>query len=312
MKNARMEQSIRVFLLPLTSGREPRYDGTMSWLLLTLLSAITNSISRVLQKVVLGHDQSDPTAFSFAFQMSVALLFLLYTLVTQSFELPNLTGLLPNLVVMALFYSLGNLLIFKAFKYTEAAEVAIIITSSTVWSVLAALVLLGEQLSVLNWLGIGLIMGGVVAVNYTRTNWKLSKGHVLALAGAVLFGLAFTNDAYIVGQYQSVASYMVLAFALPGIVSLGYSPKSVKQLGHFAQPSIITKLLLCSFFYALSAITIFTAYKLGGPASIISPIQQTSIIFTVVLSYFFLNERDKIVNKVAGTLLAFAGVLLLV
>ena len=49
----------------------------MNWFILALASAISGSVARILQKVLLKHEQSDVFAFSFVFQMSVAFLFLL-------------------------------------------------------------------------------------------------------------------------------------------------------------------------------------------------------------------------------------------
>lgn len=213
---------------------------------------------------------------------------------------------------MTVLYCLGNVLTFKAFKITEASEVSIIFASSTAWAVVSAVVFLGERLSLQNVIGIGLIVTGLVAINLTKSKWRFQRGHVYALLAAACFGLAFTNDAYIIGQYQSIASYMVLAFLLPGLSILLFFPKSGHHLRHFASVGTIFKVVSCGLFYAISALTIFTAYKVGGQASIISPIQQMGMIFTVILSYILLKERDKLPQKIIGTILSFLGVLLLV
>jgi len=284
----------------------------MNWLLLTIASAVTGAIARILQKVLLKNKDSDLFAFSFIFQMVVAAIFLIYAVLTRSVELPNLTGLGFNIFIMALFYGLGNVFTFKAFKVAEASEVAVIFASSSVWSVLAALVMLSEKLTTKSVFGIMLVVLGIASINLSRHAWRVNKGHLYALLGAILFGIAFTNDAYIIGRYTSIPSYMVLAFTLPAFISLLASPQSIKNIPQYTSGSILMKLSLCTFFYAISSITIFAAYKAGGPASIISPIQQTSIIFTVVLGYLFLNERDNVLKKIIGTVLTFLGVLLLI
>lgn len=284
----------------------------MNWIILVVVSALTGSLTRILQKVLLKDKDSDPYAFGFVFQICVAFLFLIYTLVTSSFRIPDLSGLWVNLGIMTLFYSLGNLFTFKAFKIAQASEVSVIFASSTVWSVLAAVLMLGEKLTLNKIIGIALVVFGIVAINYTKTNWKINRGHLFALFGALLFGIAFTNDAFIINRFDSVASYMIIAFAAPAINILFYSPKSVKKIKYYFDNKILLKLLICSIFYALSAITIFEAYKRGGEASIISPISQSSIIFTVVIGYFFLKEKDNLLNKSLGTILAFVGVLFLI
>lgn len=284
----------------------------MNWILLVLISALAGALTRILQKVLLKEKDSDPFAFGFVFQMSVALLFLIYTLVTGTLELPNIWDLWPNLVAMSLLYSLGNLLTFIAFKTADASEVSIIFASGTLWSVLAAMFMLGEKLNPTKSIGVFLVILGIASVNFTRTKWKVNKGHLFALLGAVFFGIAFTNDAFIINRFHSISSYMIIAFAAPAINILFFRPMSIKKIPYFISPKVIPKLLLTSIFYALSTITVFQAYKQGGLASVISPIQQTSIIFTVIISYFFLKEKDRLVNKIIGTILVFTGVLALI
>ena len=284
----------------------------MSWIVLAIISAITNSLTRILQKLLLKDDQSDPLAFSFVFQTLVAGIFLIYTVITNTLEFPNLPSMWINLVILALFYSLGNLLTFKAFKLAEASEVAIIFASSSLWSVISAVLVLGEKLSSRNLVGIALIVTSIIVVNYVKSSWKFNKGHLFALLGAVLFGSAFTNDALIINKFQSIPSYMILAFALPGFTTLAYSSKTFSKLKYFINLHTLGKLIICSSFYSLSALTIYSAYRLGGQISIISPIQQTSIILTVLFGYLFLKEQKNLLNKIIGAALAFAGVLLLI
>ncbi|MBU0535236.1 MAG: DMT family transporter [Patescibacteria group bacterium] len=284
----------------------------MFWLLLTFASAFSYSLTRILQKILLKDKDSDPFAFGFVFQIAVSIIFLVYTIITKQLEFPNLSGLAINILILCLFYSIGNILTFKAFKLAEVSEVSVLFASSTVWSVIAAVIMLGEKLTPKNILGIIIVVLGLIAINIKKSCWKINKGHLYALLGAMLFGVAFTNDAYIVGRYNSVSAYMMLAFALPAFTSILLKPQSVKNIPQFVSKNAIPRLFFCAIFYFLSALTIFSAYKLGGPASVISPIQQTSIIFTVIMGYLFLKERDRMPNKIIGTILAFVGVLLLI
>lgn len=284
----------------------------MSWITLALLSALFGSIARVLQKVLLSNKQGDAYALGFVFQTIVALIFLIYTIATNSLEFPNITDLWVNLIVMTIFYSLGNIFTFKAFKLADASEVAVIFSSSSIWAIISASVLLGERLKASNYVGILLIVCGIVVINITRSKWKLSLGHLYAAVGAFLFGVAFINDAYIIGRYNSIASYMIVAFTLPGIFTLFVKPSSIKSIPYYFDRATITKLIICCIIYSLSSITIFGAYKAGGLASIISPLQQLSIITTTILSYIFLKERNRIPNKIIGSVLAFIGAVLLI
>jgi bacterial/archaeal transporter family protein len=284
----------------------------MTWLVLVIISAISSSVSRVLQKVLLKEKDSEPFAFAFVFQLLLALIFFLYTFFTKTLIIPNLSGLFFNLALMAIFYSLGNIFISNAFKLAEASEASIIFASSTLWTVVSAVIFLGDKLSIKNIVGIILVIMSIVIVNYSKSKWKINKGHLYAFLAALMFGIAFTNDAFIINRFTSVSSYMLLCFVLSSIAILLFRPKLIYGTPHFIKKNIVGKLLICGFFYSAMLLTIFEAYKRGGQVSIISPIQQSALILTVISSYFLLKEKDRLANKIIGTILTFMGVLLLV
>lgn len=284
----------------------------MSWLLLVIISAFATSLSRVLQRILLKHNDSDSFAFSFIFAVLVSIAILGYTFITKTFEFPNLVEVWFNLIIMVIFYAAGSVFIYKAYKESPASEVSIIFASSSAWSVLSALMFLGEKLSTTNIFGIVAIILGVIIVNYQKTAWKLERGHLYSLLAALMYGLAFTNDALIINHFHSVPPYVFLAFILPAIAILLYRPSLVAKLPHYFSKEMIGKLFFTATIYAASAISLYTAYKMGGKASIISPIQQTNVVITVILSYFLLNEKDKLSQKIIGAALVFGGALLLI
>jgi bacterial/archaeal transporter family protein len=283
----------------------------MNWVLLALVSAVTASLSRILQKICLKDEKSDVYAFSFVFQVIVAVFFLGYSLLSGNLELPVIKGLEINWLMMVVLYSLANVFIFKAFQLAEASEVSIVLASNIIWSALAAGFLLNERLSSLNVMGMIAILLGIGIINYTKKTFRISKGHWYALGAAIFFGVAFVNDAFILKSYSNIPVYLIFAFALPGVFCLIYRPQAVKNIRSFFEMPLLKLVLLCCFFYTLSSLSIFSAFKAGGMASIILPIQQTSLILTVVLSYLFLGEKEKLTQKILGTILVFGGVLML-
>ena len=128
------------------------------------------------------------------------------------------------------------------------------------------------------------------------------------MLSGILFGVAFTNDAFLVSKFENVSSYMFIAFLLPALAILLFQPRAVRQLKHLLHKNVIAKLLLTCLFYGISAVTVFQAYKNGGEASVISPISQTSVLMTLAISYFLLKERDRLPNKIIGALLVLTGV----
>lgn len=284
----------------------------MNWFILTIISATTSSLTKILQKLFLDKKGANPMTFSFVFQLIIAFIFLLYCLITKTLYIPKLSHIVTNLILMAMFYGLGNICIFYAFKLTEASESAIIFSSSSLWAVLSAVIFLKESLDMIKIMGIILVLSGLIAVNYAKTSWKVNRGHFFAIIAALCFGLGFTNDMFVIREFKSVASYSILAFAFPGLLTIFFSPKLIFDIPYFFKPNKLIGILLPAIIYSISAFTIYNAYKLGGQASIISSISATSTIMTVIISYFFLKERDRIPNKILGTILTFIGVLLLI
>lgn len=284
----------------------------MNWVILTILGVLSASVGRVLQKNLMTDEKSNPVAFGFLFQMLVALFCFMFVFFFGVWEFPNLSGLVWNLVIMCIFYALANILLYKAFQHAPASDISVILTSSTMWSVITAVIILGERLTLKNIFGIVLIISGVIIIQDIKKGFHLNKYHLYALFSAILYGMAFINDVFIVNQYKSIPSYLVLAFALPAITILIFQPSAFFKAGVFLKSDKLFKILISSFFYSLSAIFVYTAYKMGGQASIISSIQQSNAAFVILLAYLFLNEREKMDRKIMGCILTICGVLLLI
>ena len=136
------------------------------------------------------------------------------------------------------------------------------------------------------------------------------RGHWLVLGAAVLFGAAFTNDVYLLKNFNA-ASYTFFAYLLPAFGLLLLRPQSVKKLSLFMDGKRLVKMITASSLYGVFSVTVFLAYQAGGKASQISPMTQLSVVLTTVLAYLFLKEKNNLANKVLGSLLVFSGIWLL-
>ena len=279
----------------------------MNWQILVAVSVITYSVSVLLQRILLKDEKIDSVAFSIVFQLLTGVLILGYALM-RGFSSPNLLPLLPNLALMTFLYGAGNVFIFKALKAIEASEFTIIFATRTVWIILAAVLFLSEQFSLVQLLGTGLILSSVVLVSWQK-GLKLSRGVLLSLAAAACFGLAFANDAFIIRNFD-VPSYLGIAFIVPALAVWMVFPKSSSKILPMLKKSFLKKLGVLSVLYATSAITIFLAYQIGRNAAQIAPLNQTSTILTVLLAIIFLGEKSQLTRKLIGAVLSFIGIIL--
>ena len=210
---------------------------------------------------------------------------------------------------MTILYGAGNVFISSALKIVDASEFTIVFASRALWTIIGAIIFLKESFSTQQVLGTILIILSVVLVSWKKQKFSFSKGFIFSVLAALSFGLAFTNDAFIVNNFD-VPSYLTIAFILPSLAVLAIYPKSTAKMKPLFEGKTLLKLGLLGVFYAVSAITIFLAYQVGKNASQIAPLSQTATIITVVLSVIFLKERTDLLRKLLGAIISFAGVVL--
>lgn len=280
----------------------------MSWHIFVAISIITYSLSVLLQRVLLKNDKSDPIAYSIVFQLLTGILIGIYALF-NGFSTPNLVPLIPNLVVMTVLYGAGNVFIFIALKTIDASEFTIVFASRALWTILGAIIILKESFSPLQMIGTVLIIMSVILVSWKKQKFILSKGIIFSVFAALFFGLAFANDAFILNNFDA-PSYLIFAFIIPSLAVWAMYPKSIVHMKPLFERKTLQKLLLLSFLYGISAITIFLAYQVGKNASQIAILDQTATIVTVLLAVLFLRERSDLWKKVLGAIMSFIGVVL--
>ena len=280
----------------------------LSWQILLAISVVTYSVSVILQKAILKNKKSDPVAYSIVFQIVTGLIIGIYALI-NGFKTPDLIPLIPNLIVMVLLYGIGNILIFKALKVADASSFTIMFSSRAIWMILGAVIFLKESFSGQQLLGTLLIILSVILVSWKSGGLRMGKGVVFSLLGALAFGLAFTNDAYILNNFD-VPSYLTFSFLLPPLLIWAVYPKSTAKMKPLFERGTFIKLLILGVIYAVSSISIFLAYQVGKNASQIAPLNQVSTILTVLLSMIFLKETDNKVIKILGAIISFVGVVL--
>jgi len=254
-------------------------------------------------------DKSDPFAYSLAFQLMCALLVGLFAFTWGFVALPILE--LPfNFLVATVLYAAGTLLVLKALQTTEASKTTILGSSSALWTIIVALIFLGESFDLSKVIGVVVILGGIVFVSLKRESFSSNRGDLYVLGSALCYGVAFANDTFILRQSDAL-SYLAVAFLLPGLLILVLRPKTIKDLKLFLNPRVLLRMTIMSIFYSASAITIYLAYQKGGAASQLAPIGQSVVILTVLLAAIFLGERENLGKKLVAATMTTVGILLL-
>lgn len=288
----------------------------MSWIVLVLISNVAFAFGNLTSKLLMKNKDSDPIAFSFVSQLIVAVITAIVAAFTTTIDFSPLLKYLPEVAIMALVYALFNLFLYNAFKNTEASIVTILLASRSIWTILSAMLILGETVTVAIVGGALLIIGGIVVMFYQNDknkNFEVSRGMIYALLAAFCIGTGFTIDAYLLSETgMKPEVYSIVSFGLPAFAVLAFRPRSIKNVSVLARPDMLRNVLLNGICYSISIIAIYNAFTSGGNASQIGPLAQTTVLFSVLFAYIFLNERDHPWKKLIGSLLVISGAVLLV
>ncbi len=283
----------------------------MSWQLLICISVILYSVSVLLQRLLLKDDKSESISFSIIFQLGVALVTAILVFVMQGkIPLPDFSKISWSVLTMTLLYALANIFIFKALKETEASRFTVIFSGKTLFAAIGASLLFQELLTPVQWIGAVLIIVGIVIITMKKSGKKLNMGDLYALLAAILFGLANTNDRFLV-KFFDPYTYVVIGFLLPGFAIALMYPKKLKLLKTYARKSFLFKMTFLCLLYGLSAVTFFAALQITPNSSQLFSINSFGAIITVILSILVLKEKDHMWKKILGVVVSVAGLLLI-
>ena len=213
-----------------------------------------------------------------------------------------------NLLIMAFGYR--NFAVGTAYSKTEAMQAAII-----------AVILLGEHLSLLSWLGIAVGVSGVLYLSLAgrgTTPIELLRGIVqpAALCG-IGAGFCFSTTGVLIKMANQVMPGGDLVFKALVILAMTNAMQTVMQGSYLAwrEPAQFTAVFrswrVSAQVGALSALGSacwFSAFALA-PVALVRAVGQVEILFTLGFSKFYLREKAKRTD-IIGALVVVSGVVL--
>jgi transporter family protein len=173
--------------------------------------------------------------------------------------------------------------------------------------------MLGEPASPVAFAAAILIIGGTYFLIERRKSGE-SAHHVLPLLAALGAGVLWGFTAAVPAKYcldsgmNPMAYHLLFTSSAAVLWGVAILPKLMRRSVRFTKRGMIVALASAFFGYFLGWILWLNALNLA-PASLVSPIGGTSVLFTVLLSTVFLNERPTR-RAIVGGVLVFAGVLL--
>lgn len=279
----------------------------MHWLFFAIISVCAFSTAALFQRLAMKKEGSDPIVSSIIFQLLLtagSAFVLLFT----GFRLPQV-GMLHYFLLSAVLYGYGTYFLFRAAKAVEASELIILGGFGTLATLIMSYVILGERMSLVQWIGILLILAAVMIVNYKHRNYRFHIGTLHALIGTTMYGAAVVFDGLILRTYDSFSFVPVMSL-LPGLVLMLTFPKSTIRITRSFNV-VDNNLVIYGILYVFAAEMFYFAMTRGALVSQLSTVMRSSIIMTVLLAMIFLNERSHPLRKLIGAVLTTIGILLL-
>lgn len=281
------------------------------WILYAFGSAFFAGITAILAKIGIKNTDSN---LATAVRTIVILIFSwLMVFIVGSFNTINelTTKTIIFLILSGLATGLSWLCYFKALQLGNVNKVTPIDKSSTILTMVLAMIFLGEKITFLKFISIILIGIGTYLMIEKKKDNKQAKDNKWLLYA---FGSAiFASLTSILGKIGIEGVESNLGTAIRTIVVLVMAWIVVFVTKKQSEIKNIDKrswkfLLLSGLTTGLSWLCYYKALQ-DGEASIVVPIDKLSIVITIVFSYFILKEKLSkksmlgLIGIIGGTLL---------
>ncbi len=220
-------------------------------------------------------------------------IFLLAIVFRSSVNVPVLVIILS--LIAAILYSAGYLFFFKGFELGNMSIIAATMNLWTVFTMLFAFMFMGQRLSVLQTLGVLMIIFGatLASLNWSEIKnqkFQLSAGVKEAVFGAFFFGI-FWNVSEIISE--KVGWLLTTLFIKFGIILflLIFSLLGKQGIG-ITKISTKTKTIILLMGVIETGAVALVNYGLTiGDAILITPIASALSIVTITLAIIFLKDK---------------------
>lgn len=276
------------------------------WFFLALLAGLLFAANRLIVRSALIKNVNPLTFGSIHDLLSGILLFPIALL---NFSLPQSYEIWIALILGVFFIFLTDLFTFLSLKNTETSLYQIVGQLRHVVVLFGAYLLFTEIISPIKIISIILITLGVGIALMEKLKIKITKGVIYAFLSTIFIALAFLfikKASIDVAPAFSASLSLMVAGLLIYLTFIGNRERQIKLLPSENRK----KLIIAAFIFAVFELTLFTALSIGE-ASRVTPVQQSSMIFTLIGGYLFLNERSRILQKVIGSTLIALGIILL-
>jgi len=283
-------------------------DGHDLALWLALVAAFLHALFGALQK-----GRHDPWLSRGAIDASYSLMAMPFALFVVPWPEPHMWPIFAGAIVLHFAYKIAQGVTYSLGAFTVVYPV--VRGTAPLFAVIGAGLVFGERFSLLQWLGVGVLLAGTygLAVYNLRTIRLQRETLVPALVWAVVTGMfvaAYTTyDAYGIRATANPFTFLAWFFftdglILPWLVALRWRRMADRPaLGPLAARGILGGV---TAFASFGAIMMATRLDSVGEAAVL---RETSTVFAALIGWVVLNERVGPRRLTLMTLIALGAVI---
>lgn len=268
------------------------------WLIFAILSNTLFGLTNIFDKFF--NTKKIKSAYSFAFLLNFAFFFIYLTSLFFVKDKLVFGRVIVQASISGVFWFLMWIFLFKAMQKGEASRVSAIFFTQPVFSALIAVLFLNEKLSLVDWLGILMIVVGAFMVTWERKSREkiVNIAYIYALIAAVLSstGNAVAKDAMV--TMSSVALNAISFFAAVPLYFLLLINKDVLRevRANIKDGKTMLLFFIRSIIGYVGLLSLLVALKIGS-LSIVSAISGTQPLFVLSMSILFSIFAPKVVHE---------------
>jgi uncharacterized membrane protein len=278
----------------------------VNWFALALSAGLASAANVWASKALLADDNNPVLVGGVVHLWGMLFCLLARPFVPWQMSLTPTVGM--GILVMGLIYILANALYFSALRQTRLSEIDLFLKTSSLWTFVLGVVLLGEQSSGRAIIGAGCIVSSVLLLARQAQRIHLSRPQLLALAAALMFGAGNTADKWLSSAFDPL-SYTTLNLGLTGA---GMLMLARQNWGELTTPRLRgSTALLVGLTFALTQLLIILAFAAGGSAGEVILVAQVRLLILVGAGVLVLNEREQLGRKLVAVVVMLVGVVIL-
>jgi len=283
------------------------------WPLYTLLAVVGRATYGVLTKVLSNHTKVSPITQIVFLSAASTVIVLPILPFSGGFNLDGLSSVWLALAIAIVGSVIGSITYFTGIAKLESATTQVAFSSILIWGLIMSIIFLGTDLSVIQVIGVLVLLFAILLAQYNGKALKLQPGILLILLSAACFAAVQVASAKL-SQVLNLGTYMVLVLLGPGLlIGLLYIQEVRRdiqrargQLVRLTKTAFATA--AASVFYYIFA---YSAFRNAPDPGVVVLLLTSQVVLAVLLSIIFLKERTNIVFKiVAGVLAMLAAIMI--